>query len=82
MSETSTEDEKGLYVLEKTTTVDGKRYDVGLLWERTELFSPNHYSTEESQMRSLDYKLEKTLETEKLYQDSITVDVEKGFVRS
>ena len=32
-------------------------------------------------MKSLEYRLEKKPELKKLYQESIKVDVEKGFVR-
>ena len=42
---------------------------------------PNNYSSALSQMKSLEYRLEKKPELKKLYQDTIIVDVEKGFVR-
>ena len=77
----SKEDEKALQMLEQTTKFDGERYEVGLLWKRKDPFLPNNYSSALSQMKSLEYRLEKKPELKKLYQDSIKVDVEKGFVR-
>ena len=77
----SKEDEKALQMLEQTTKFDGERYEVGLLWKRKDPFLPNNYSSALSQMKSLEYRLEKKPELKKLYQDSFKVDVEKGFVR-
>ena len=77
----SKEDEKALQMLEQTTKFDGERYEVGLLWKRNDPFLPNNYSSALSQMKLLEYRLEKKPELKKLYQDSIKVDVEKGFVR-
>ena len=62
-------------MLEQTTKFDGERYEVGLLWKR------RNYSSALSQMRSLEYRLEKKPELKKLYQDTIKVDVEKVFVK-
>ena len=76
----SKEDEKALQMLEQTTEFDGERYEVGLLWKRKDHFLPNNYSSGLSQMKSLEYRLEKKPELKKRYQDSIKVDVEKGFV--
>ena len=67
-------------MLEQTTKFDGERYEVGLLWKRNDPFLPNNYSSA-LRMKSLEYRLEKKPELKKLYQDSIKVDVEKGFVR-
>ena len=78
----SKDDEKTLQTLEQTTKFDGERYEVGLLWKRRDPFLPNNYSSALSQMKSLEYRLEKKPELKKLYQDSIQVDVEKGFVRN
>ena len=78
----SKEDEKTLQMIEQTTKFDGERYEVGLLWKRIDPFLPNNYSSALSQMKSLEYRLEKKPELKKLYQDSIKVDVEKGFVRT
>ena len=77
----SKEDEKALQMLEQTTKFDGERYEVGLLWKRNDPFLPNNYSSALSQMKSLEYRLEKKPELKKLYQDTIKVHVEKGFVR-
>ena len=77
----SKEDEKALQMLEQTTKFDGERYEVGLLWKRNDPFLPNNYSSALSQKKSLEYRLEKKPELKKLYQDSIKLDVEKGFVR-
>ena len=77
----SKEDEKALQMLEQTTKFDGERYEVGILWKRNDPFLPNNYSSALSQMKSLEYRLEKKPELKKLYQDSIKLDVEKGFVR-
>ena len=77
----SKEDEKALQMLEQTTKFDGERYKVGLLWKRIDPFLLNNYSSSLSQMKSMEYRLEKKPELKKLYQDSIKVDVEKGFVR-
>ena len=63
------------------TKFDGERYEVGLLWKSRDPFLPNNYSSALSQMKSLEYRLEKKPELKKLYQDSIKVDVEMGFVR-
>ena len=41
----SKEDEKALQMLEQTTTFDGKRYEVRLLWKRNDPFLPNNYSS-------------------------------------
>ena len=77
----SKEDENALQMLKQTTKFDDERYDVGLLWKRNDPFLPNNYSSALSQMKSLEYRLEKKPELKILYQDSIKVDVEKGFVR-
>ena len=42
---------------------------------------PNYYSSTLSHMKSLEYRLENQPELTKLYQDTIKVDVEKGFVK-
>ena len=77
----SKEDEKALQMLEQTTKFDGERYEVGLLWKRNDSFLPNNYSSALSQMKSLEYRLETKPEFKKFNQDSIKVDIEKGFVR-
>ena len=77
----SKEDEKALQMLEQTTKFDGERYEVGILWKRNDPFLPNNYSSALSQMKSLEYRLEKKPELKKLCQNSIKLDVEKGFVR-
>ena len=77
----SKEDEKALQMLEQNTRFDGERYEVGLLLKRNDPFLPNNYSSALSQMKSLEYRLEKKPELMKLYQDTIKVDVEKGFIR-
>ena len=77
----SKDDEKALQMLEQTTKFDGERYEVGLLWKRRNPFLPNNYSSALNQMKSLEYRLERQPELKKLYQDTIKVDVEKGFVR-
>ena len=77
----SKDDKKALLMLEQTTKFDGERYEVGFLWKRNDPFLPNNYSSALSQMKSLEYRLEKKPELKKLYRDSIKVDVEKGFVR-
>ena len=53
------EDEKALQMLEQTTKCDGERYETGLLWKRNDPFLPNNYSSALSQMKSLEYRLEK-----------------------
>ena len=63
----SKEDEKTLEMLERTTKFDGERYEVGLLWKRNDPFLPNNYSSALSQMKSLEYRLEKKPELKKLY---------------
>ena len=77
----SKDDEKALQMLKQTTKFDGERYEVGLLWKRRDPFLPNNYSSALSQTKSLDFRLEKKPELKKLYQDTIKVDVEKGFVK-
>ena len=74
----SNDDKKALQMLEQTAKCDGERYEVGLLWKRKDLFLPNNFSSALSQMKSLEYRLEKKPELKKLYQDYIKVDVEKG----
>ena len=69
-------------MLEPTTDFDGERYEIGPLWKRNDSFLPNNYSSALSQMKSLEYRLEKKPELKKLYQDSIKVEIEKGFVRT
>ena len=76
----SKDDEKALQMLEQTTKFDGERNEVGL-WKRRDPFLPNNYLSALSQMKSLEYRLEKKPEMKKLYQDTIKVDVEKGFVK-
>ena len=78
----SKEDEKALQMLEQTTKFDDERYEVGLLRKRNGPFLPNNNSSALGQMKSLEYRLEKKTELKKLYQDTIKVDVEKGFVRN
>ena len=69
-------------MLEQTTVFDGGRYEVGLLWKRRDPFLPNNYSSALSQqIKSLDYRLGNQPELKKLYQDTIKVDAEKGFVK-
>ena len=55
----SKDDEKVLLMLEQTTKFHGERYEVGLPWRRRDRFLPNNYSSALSQMKSLEYRLEK-----------------------
>ena len=77
----SKKDERALQMLEQKTMFDGERYEVGLLWKRNDPFLPNNFSSALSQMKSLEFRLETKPKLKKLYQDTIEVDVEKGFVR-
>ena len=78
----SKEDEKALQMLEQTTKIDGERYEVGLLWKRSDSFLLNDHSSALGQMKSLEYTLGKKPELKKLHQDYIKADIEKGFVRN
>ena len=75
----SKEDEKALKISGKTTRFGGERYEVGLLWKRNDPVLSNNYFSVLSQMKSLEYRLEKKLK--RLYQDPIRADVEKEIVR-
>ena len=65
----SIDDEKAWQMLEQTAKLDGERYKVGLLWKIKDPLLPNNYSPALSQMKSLEYRLEKKPELKKLYQD-------------
>ena len=62
----SKDDEKALQMLEQNTKFDGEIYEVGFLWKRNDPFLPNSYSSALSQMKSLEYRLEKKPELKKL----------------
>ena len=61
----SKDDEIALEMLEQTTKFDGERYEVGLLWKRNDPFLPNNYSSALSQIKSLEYKLQRKPELKK-----------------
>ena len=81
VSGTSKDDEKALQMLEQTTKFDDERFEVGLLWKRRDPYLANIYSSALSQMKSLEYRLETKPYLKKLYQDSVKIDFENGFVR-
>ena len=60
------EDEEVLQNLEQTTKFDSDRYDVGLLWKPNDPILPIKYSSALSQIKSLEYSIEKKPELMKL----------------
>ena len=75
------EDERAPEMLKATTMFDGERYEVELLWKNAKSNLPKIYTSAVSQLKSLERRLEKDAKLRQRYQETIDVDVQKGFVR-
>ena len=68
--------------VERTTKfVDGERYEVGLNCKRKDPFLPINLARFWAIWSHWGYRLSKDSKLKKLYQDTIKLDIEKGFVR-
>ena len=68
-------------MLESTTKITGKRYEVGMVWSEPEPNLPNNYSSALGQLYSLERRFQRDPNLKNLYQQSIDTHVEKGFVK-
>ena len=75
------ENDKALEMLKATTKLEGVRFEVEHLWKIAKPHLPNNYSSAVSQLKSLERWLEKDEKLRQRYQETIDVDVKKGFVR-
>jgi hypothetical protein len=80
LSRTS-EDKRAQQLLDETTTHDGERYKVGLLWSQDDATLPNNYGSALGQLKSLEQRLRKDPALEKKYVQTISTDLEKGYIR-
>ena len=76
----SSADRRAVEILEKTTTHDSQRYQVGMLWANDDLDLPNNYYSALVQLKSLEKRLSKDEELRSKYSKNINDDVEKGYV--
>ena len=76
----SSADRRAVEILKKTTTHDGQRYQVGMLWANDDLDLPNNYYSALVQLKSLEKRLSKDEEFRSKYSKNINDDVEKGYV--
>ena len=68
-------------MLESMTTFTGEQYKLRMLWSEPEPNLPNNYSSALSQLYSLEQRFQRGPNLKSLYQQSIDIDVEKGFVK-
>ena len=68
-------------VKKKTIKLIEARYEVGLLWSDELNEMPNNNIYAAAQLILLEKRLEKDKDLQKRYQETIDVDLEKGFVR-
>ena len=76
----SSADRRAVEILEKTTTHDCQRDQVGMLWANDNLDLPNNYYSALVQLKSLEKRLSKDEELRSKYSKNISDDVEKGYV--
>ena len=76
----SSADRRAVEILKKTTTHDGQRYQVGMLWANDDLDLPNNYYSALVQLKSLEKRLSMDEELRSKYSKNINDDVEKGYV--
>ena len=60
----------------------GERYKMGMLWSESEPNQPNNLSSVLGQLYTLGRKFQRDPNLERLYQQPIDTDVEKGFVKT
>ena len=76
----SSADRRAVEILEKNTTHDDQRYQVGMLWANDDLDLPNNYYSALVQLKSLERRLSKDGELRSKYSKNNSDDVEKGYV--
>ena len=76
----SSADRRAVEILEKTTTHDGQRCQIGMLWANDDLDLPNNYYSALVQLKSLEKRLSKDEELRSKYSKNINDDVEEGYV--
>ena len=76
----SSAESRAIEILEKTTTHDGQRYQVGMLWANDDLDLPNNYYSALVQLKSLEKRLSKDEKHRSKYSKNLNDDVEKGYV--
>ena len=76
----SASEARALSILENTTSHDGQRYSVGMLWAEDKRELPNSFYSASAQLKSLEKRFDKDLELKQRYSKSIVEDIEKGYV--
>ena len=76
----SASDRRAAEILEKTTVHENGRYHVGMLWSVDDLVLPNNYFSALVQMKSLEKRLCRDPRLKQQYNETIQVDLEKGYV--
>ena len=76
----SASEARALSLLENTTSHDGQRYSVGMLWAEDNSELPNNFYSASAQLKSLEKRLDKDPELKQRYSKSIAEDIEKGYV--
>ena len=77
----SSDDKRALQILESSTTHNGNRYQMGLLWKKDSPMLPNNFKVAYSQLLSLERRLDKQPELKSRYAATIQTDLDKGYVR-
>ena len=77
----SKEDKRAMEILESTTKHDGERYEVGMLWSEDHAELPNNFGAAMGQFMSLETRLNKDSGLKAAYKESISKDLQKGYVR-
>ena len=77
----SVDDRRAIQILDTTTTHNGKRYAMGLLWAKDDTKLPNNYKSAYSQLLSLERRLSKDPVLQSRYAETIRTDISKGYVR-
>ena len=73
-------DKEALDILEKTTTYNGEKYEIGLPW-RKPLRLENNYFAALSQLKSLHKRLSNDIQFKELYEQTLTTDLQKFYVK-
>ncbi|XP_075247137.1 uncharacterized protein LOC142340448 [Convolutriloba macropyga] len=73
-------DKEALDILNKTISYNGERYEIGLPWKKP-LRIENNYFAALSQLKSLQKRLSKDLQLKELYEQTLTTDLRKFYVK-